>query len=56
MVVVVDLNLDPLQIMHLLQLDLVEVEVGMELAEVQVDHKDMMVLMVVMTLVAVEEE
>ena len=52
---VVDLNLHPLQIMQLLQLDLVEVEVDM-VPKVQVDHKEIMVLLVVMTLVVEEEE
>ena len=52
---VVDLNPTPLQITQLLQLDLVGVEVDMPL-RVQVDHKEMMVLLVVMTPVVVEEE
>ena len=41
--------------MKMLQLDLVEVEVDM-VPKVQVDHKEIMVLLVVMTLVVEEEE
>ena len=52
---VVDLNLETLQIIQLLQLDLVEVEVDM-VPRVMVDHKEIMVLLVVIAPVVEEEE